>query len=116
MADKPLTLAQKVRKAREFKVVVEPFTFIVRRPTEVEWFDHIVGAGTTARFLPFVVGWEGVKELDIIAGGDPHPLPFDADVCAEWLSDRSDIYGKIIGAINEAFQAHSEARETVAKN
>src|SRR5438128_700032 len=100
--DAPKRLAAKMRKAREFTLEVGGFTFTLRRPTETEWVDNVSGAGTTERFLPFVVDWSGVKEMDMINGGDPHPLPFDRDVCREWLRDRSDLYGPIISAINKS--------------
>lgn len=109
------TLADKIRKAREFRLEVDGYVFILSRPSELDWYEKIIGSGSTARFLPFVVGWENVTEGDLIAGGTPHPLPFDAAVCAEWLSDRSDIYGQVIGALNNAFQKHTLERDDLKK-
>ncbi len=45
----------------------------------------------------------------MIPGGDPHLLPFDADVCAEWLTDRIDILAPLATAIFDSFAAHQAA-------
>lgn len=112
----PKRLAAKMRKAREFEVNVGGFTFICARPTECEWYDKVAGAGSTERFMPFIVGWRGVKEMDVINNGEPHPLAFDSEVCKEWLSDRSDLYGPIIGAINKSFTDYAVRQAEDAKN
>ena len=90
MAEQKLTLAEKMRKAREFtrEVIAEPasggdpksYKFKLRRPTEVEWFDVVVGTGSSGRFLQFIIGWEGIVESDVIKNGDPHSLEFSASV------------------------------------
>lgn len=108
-------LVEKIRKARETKVEAGGFTFVVRRPTDVEMME-LRGTGSVARLFPFVVGWEGVKELDLIPGGDPHPLAFDADVCTEWLSDRPDLFGPLVEQILSSYSKHAEALEAAAKN
>lgn len=111
-----VTLADKMRKAREMRVEVGGYVFVVRRPTDVEWYDKIIGTGPISRFIDFVVDWEGVKEADLLNGGDPHPLKFDRQACFEWLSDRADLYGPLIQAINESFDKHTEARGELIKN
>ena len=110
-----LTLAEKIRRAREFKHEVGGFTFTLRRPTECEWYDTVVGTGSTARFLPFIIGWDGVREMDILPNADPHPMPFDEITRDEWLSDRSDLFGPLVSAIFDAFNAYREAREPTEK-
>lgn len=108
-------LLNKLRKAREQIVEVGGFKFTIRRPTDLEMIE--LGAhGSSARLLPFVVGWEGVKELDIIPGGDPTPAPFDADVCADWLSDRPDLWGEIASEIVGSYRKHCKDLEALAKN
>jgi hypothetical protein len=107
-------LLDKIRKARETRVEVGGYTFTVRRPTDVEMIG-LRGRGIGS-LLPFVVGWDGVRELDIINGGDPHPLAFDADVCAEWLSDRADLFGPLVKAVQEAYDRHAGELEAAAKN
>jgi len=98
-------LANKIRKARESQVQAGGFTFTIRRPTDVDMleFNKIK---TTEHLIRFVVGWDGVKEIDLIPGGDGHPAPFDSDACSEWLSDRSDLMIPVVNAIVEAYQAY----------
>lgn len=105
-------LLEKMRRARETRVEVADFAFIVRRPTPVEMADM----SRTRDFTSAVVGWEKVREMDIVPGGDPHPLTFDADACAEWLRDRPDLYGPVIDRVMEAFKAHVAALEEAQKN
>lgn len=110
------SLAARIIKSREFTFETGGFKFTLTRPTECQWIDEIAGEGSTARFLPYIIGWEGVNESDVIASGDPLPLKFDAEVCKEWMADRSDLYGPIIGAINKEFNAHVVKRGDTAKN
>lgn len=110
-----MSLAEKLRKAREVKVEAAGFTFTVRRPTDLEMIE--LQQQTAARaILPYVVGWEGVSELSMFDGGTPHPLPFDAVVCAEWLQDRLDILTAIVAAVFKAYEAHQIKLAELAKN
>lgn len=108
-------LIDKIRRAREHQVDVGGFTFTVRRPTDVEMME-MRGPGSVSRLFPFIVGWEGVKELDLIPGGDPHPLAFDADVCKEWLADHPELLGPLIDKILGSYREHAAALEAAAKN
>ena len=109
------TLIDKLRRARETKVQAGGYTFTVRRPTDVE----VIGlrdAISFANLLPFVVNWDGVREMDLIPGGDPHPLPFDAALATEWLADRPDLLRPITEAILDAYARHVEHLGTISKN
>lgn len=105
-------LADKIRRARESRVEVADFAFVIRRPTPVE----MSSLSLSRDFAGCVVGWDKVREMDLIPGGDPHPLAFDPDACREWLHDRPDLYGPVVEAVISAYQAHVEALETAAKN
>lgn len=107
-------LVDKLRRAREERVEAGGFTFTVRRPTDIEMLE-MRGGGSVSRLLRFVVGWDGVKESDLIPGGDPHPLPFDAEACAEWLSDRPDLLNPLAARIMERYQEHAEKLADAAK-
>jgi hypothetical protein len=112
-----MSLADKMRKARESVVTVGEYKFTVRRPTDVEANAlRADGRLSVAAFIPFVVGWDGVREMDMLPGGDPHPLAFDADACKEWLADRPDLLTPISNAIMDAYLAHVAALKDVAKN
>ena len=109
------TLVEKLRKAREQQVTVGGFTFTVRRPTDVEALA-LRGATSMRDLMPFVIGWDTVREIDVLPGGDPHPLAFDVDVAAEWLADRPDLLTPLIDAIHEQYRAHVAALGEIAKN
>lgn len=109
-------LVEKLRKARERTVEVAGYTFTVRRPTDVE-AQRLRVISSTAELIPFVVGWAGVKELDVLpSGGDGHPVPFDPDVCREWLSDRPDLLQPLVDAIVAAYREHTAELEAGEKN
>lgn len=108
-------LAEKMRKARQSRVEAGGYTFVILRPTP-EDIAELAGKITLASLKQFVVGWDGVKELDLIPGGDPHPLAFDADACCEWLADRPDLMGPVGDAILAACTKYSEALRAREKN
>ena len=110
-----MSLVEKIRKARETKVEAGGFTFVIRRPTGLEMAE-MPAISRGRAILPFVIGWEGVREIDIAPGGDPHPLKFDADVCAEWLGDRLDILAPLATAVFDAYTAHQAALEEQKKS
>lgn len=110
-----MNLVEKLRKAREQQVTVGGFTFTVRRPTDIEALA-LRGASGVAALLPFVVGWSGVKEIDVLPGGNPVELPYDAATAAEWLADRPDLLEPLVKAIMDAYRAHVAALEGAAKN
>lgn len=110
-----MSLVDKIRKARERDVEVGGYTFTMRRPTDIEAMA-LRDADSVADLLPFVVGWAGVKEIDVLPGGDAFPLAFDAAVAAEWLADRPDLLDPLVTAIMDAYRAHAAALEGAAKN
>ena len=108
-------LVDKIRRARERNVEVGGYTFTVRRPTDIEAMA-LRGASGIADLLPYVVGWQGVNEIDLIPGGSPVPTPFAADVAAEWLADRPDLLQPLVEAIMAAYRDHVATMEDAAKN
>lgn len=110
-----MSLAEKIRKSREKGIEAGGFKFIIRRPTDLEMMEHSRNRNAVA-LLRFVVGWESVKELDLIPGGQPIDAPFEAEACLEWLSDRPDLMGPVVEAIVAAYQEHFAAKEAAAKN
>jgi hypothetical protein len=109
------SLAEKIRKSREKGVPVGGFDFTIRRPTDLDMMEFSKSR-QPADLVRFVVGWDKVKELDLLPGGDGHPVPFDADACSEWLADRTDLMVPLINAITEEYQAHKQRQEAAAKN
>lgn len=109
-------IVEKLRKSREKVVAVGGFEFTVRRPTDVE-AARLRGVVSTGDLIPFVVGWNKVRQMDVLpSGGDGHPLAFDADICREWLSDRPDLLQPLVDEIVAAYRAHTEALKEKEKN
>lgn len=108
-------LAEKFRRALEGRVTVGDYTFIFRRPTWEE-AQRIPGPQAAERVLSHVIGWVGVRELDLVPGGDPHPAPFEADACLLWLCDRPDLSGPVAKAIMESYGAHVARLDADLKN
>lgn len=108
-------LVEKLRKARESLVEVGGYQFTIRRPTDLE-AQRLRLAVSSGDLIPYVVGWSKVTQADLIPGGDPHPLPFDPEVCAEWLADRIDLLGPLVEKIVESYKAHSQAIGEAEKN
>jgi hypothetical protein len=97
-------LVDKIRKSRESNVTIDGHTYTVRRPTDGELADMPNGLAFTLA-KRFVIGWD-FKELDIVPGGGPEPVPFDSAVWAEWISDRSDLWEPIARPMIDAYKAH----------
>lgn len=111
-------LIEKLRRAREQAIQVGGYTFTVRRPTDLEMLtlrERLVERDI-ACLLPFVVGWSGVNEIDLVPGGDPVPAPFDAALCGEWLADRPDLLNPLTVAILDAYKAHAQELDDAKKN
>jgi hypothetical protein len=109
-------LAEKLRKARTLKVEVDGFTFYVLRPTPLEFNEKLRGENSARGMLTLVIGWDGVSELSMFDGGAPHPLPFDPVACAEWLSDRPDLFKAVSSAVVEGYEAYLQKQEGELKN
>ena len=110
-----MSLVDKIRRARETQVAVGGYTFTVRRPTDVEAIA-LRDAHGMADMMRFVTGWALVREIDLIPGGSPTDVPFDAEIAAEWLADRPDLLTPLITAVHEQYRAHVLALGEVAKN
>lgn len=104
-------LLAKIRRAREKDVEIGGFRFTIRRPTDLEMARMISAPDRAERMLRCVVGWSGVRGLDLFPGGDDAPAEFDSDVCVEFLSDDPSLAGPIMDQINEAYAAHAAALE-----
>jgi hypothetical protein len=114
-------LADKLRKAREIEIEAGEFVFTARRPTDLEMIG-IRASKSSETLLPFVIGWkkkDGTlpSEMDLgLPHGDPHPLPFDAEACAEFLSDRVDLFQVVMERLVSAYVEHANQLGEAAKN
>lgn len=110
-----MSLAEKIRKSREKRIDVGGFEFVIRRPTELEMMQH-ARERDPIKLLRFVVGWGKVKEIDLIPGGGPNEVAFDAEACAEWLSDCGDLFAPVVEGIVKSYEAGQDEKEAAAKN
>lgn len=110
-------LIEKIRAERVVSIKVgDRMVFAARRPTEVEMLalrdQREFGVD---KAIDFLVGWDGVQELDVITGGAGHEIEFNADLAREWLNDRLDILlilaPQIIDAYTERAKRLKDARE-----
>ena len=108
-------LIERLRKNRESKVEAGGHVFIVRRPTDLEWAE-LDDSSTARALMKHIVGWEGVTELDLYAGGAGHPVPFDAALAQEWLADRPDLLVAVSRAVVDAYRTHVEKQGAARKN
>lgn len=107
-------LSEKIRRARETVVEIGKFKFTIRRPTEVEMIDFSRDP-RPRDLLRHVIGWEGVSEIDLVPGGDPHPLAFDAEALIEWITDNAEMFGRLVDAIVDLFHKHRQSLDDTEK-
>jgi hypothetical protein len=108
-------LIEKIRRARELGVEAGGFKFTVRRPTDLE----IAGMSemTQSEILRrFVIGWDGVKEVDLVPGGTGDMVPFESELFMEWIADRPALWGPLAQAAVSSYAAHRQKLEDEAKN
>lgn len=109
-------LIARLRKQREGRVTLGPFTVTFRRPTDVEMVA--IGRGGldwSVLARDHVVGWEGVTDGAIAGGGGTNVVAFDAALWREWCADRPDFWAPIGQAVLEAYTLHQAALGEAAK-
>lgn len=106
-----MSLIDKIKKARESIVKINDVTFTIRRPTDFEAITQLEGTDTKEVISRFVIGWDGVKELDLISGGSPELVPFSTDVFMEWAEDNVDVWPDLVDAITESYRAYRAKKE-----
>lgn len=109
------SLINQIKKARQRKVEAGGFAFVIRRPTDTEFVAHRE-LRTYEIVQEYVVGWEGVREADIVKGGAEDAVPFDAELWREWCADRPDLWEPIFTAVLESYEQHVEQRQAAVKN
>lgn len=111
-----MSLADKIRKARETGIEISGQTWAIRRPTDEEAMAlRADGAGLLAIVKRFVIGWP-LSEIDLIPGGTSVKLPFDAEAFAEWVADKPNLWEPLGLAILDAYKAHAAQRDAAVKN
>lgn len=98
------------QKSRETRLSAGGHVFIIRRPSplDVMRLGQSINIETATRF---VVGWEDVNESDLLPGGNPEPVDFDAAIFALWLAERTDLWEPLVKGIVDAYRQFEEAQE-----
>lgn len=111
-----MSLIDKIRRARETGVEADGKRFTIRRPTDEEALRvSRDNAGMLDIVKQFTVGWE-LSELDLIPGGGPEKIPFDATLFGEWVADQPSVWEPLAQAIMDAYKVHADKREAAVKN
>lgn len=109
-------LVERMRAQRERWVDVGGYGFLLRRPTALQmavWRRS--GADERTLLAEAVVGWRGVRERDLVSSGGETEIPFEADTCIEWLSDRPDLLDGVLDALHGMIVEHGDRLETARK-
>jgi hypothetical protein len=109
-----MSLIDKLRATRESSLTAGGHTWTLRRPTDAEAV-RLRDASALDLVHRYVIGWD-LREIDLIPGGSPVPLPFDADLWVDWVADQPHLWEPISSAVIDAYLAHQRAREDAAKN
>ena len=101
------------QKSRESLIEAGRFHFTVRRPTELDITRVVVASGGSMTFedaVRYIVGWD-VLESDLLPGGEPVPVVFDAKVFADWIADQPNLWEPVISGVVTSYRQHQEAIE-----
>ena len=111
-----MSLIDKIRKARETVVEADGHQFTVRRPTDEDAMRMSSnGDGLLSIVKEFTVGWD-LSELDLIPGGGPEKVAFNAALFAEWVADQPAVWEPLGNAILASYKAHADKRDAAVKN
>lgn len=117
-----------LRSARERWVTLEPGKRVkIRRPAEAEFSaffsqapeaDKRTLAVDIAHVQRYAVDWEGITEADLLGDtvGSQDPVPFDAALWAEAVSDRVAWCKAVAEALLNAISDHLAAQASAAGN
>lgn len=88
-----------------------------RRPLEAEMHRFVAGV-TVEHVCDYVVAWDGFTEAVLLgaAVGASDAVPFDRELWAEWVRDRSEVATAVAIEIARVMQQHLEQRTAAAKN
>lgn len=100
---------EKYRKAAQTRVEAEGYAFVIQRPSCADVAEITNKRVSLDWAVRFVVGWEGVLESDLLPGGDPEPVAFDAALFCAWVKDRPTLWSPLIDGVIDAYQRYEEA-------
>mgnify|MGYP000633194649 CR=1 FL=1 len=101
---------EKIINARKNKVTIENMTFNFLRPTDYQ-MARFEKDGPMEKIARYVIGWDGVNEIDLFESGDPEPAVFSVDLLKLWGEDHMDILIKLLKEINKSYETFIVNRE-----
>jgi hypothetical protein len=108
------TLIERLRAARESTIEIDGIKLKVRRPTHID-LAYLRSDSDEQFVRRCVVGWVGVREVDVVPGGAAHPVEFDIDVCVEWFKDVPGRWAKLGDAISAIIRDYFASLESSEK-
>lgn len=99
-----------MKKARESNVKYKDITFTIIRPTEYDAVTEL-GGDSKEVISKFVVDWDGIKELDLIAGGSPELVPFSTEIFIEWAKDNIEAWPILLDKISESYKSYTDKKD-----
>lgn len=111
-----MSLVEKLRKSRESLVEVDGHQYTIRRPTEAEQAEAFGERKITGIEIVrlFVVAWD-LNEIDVIPGGSPVPVEFNAELWSEYVNDKPELWTPLSQAIIDAIVQHREKVDGAVK-
>lgn len=136
------TALEKLKKSRQIDKEVGGKIFTITRPTPMQAMDWLVGINSdplsrddVKKFIDdnfslhnaawrklaqdaiekFVVDWPGMREMDIIPGGDGSPIPFDRELFLLWVQDYPETIATLGFNIFESWIGYLEAQQETEK-
>lgn len=108
-------LREQMRRAREAWFEHGKFGFLLRRPTleQVRAWKDLTWSEMIGRC---VVGWRGVRVIDLVPDGTVADADFDADAMVEWTSDDPELLGALSKELQRRIVEHNGKREAAEKN
>jgi hypothetical protein len=111
-------LFQQLQRSREDWIEIEPgLRLKVRRPTETGLAPFYNGV-TVDLLCEALVDWEGFTSDKLLPAGlgSSDPLPFDADLAKEVISDRADWAATAAAGLVDLIAKHVDRRKLEKKS
>ncbi len=109
---------QQLQRSREDWIEIEPGLRVkVRRPTETDLARFYNGV-TVELLCETLVDWEGFTEAKLLGSsvGSSDPLPFDADLAKEVISDHADWSATAAHGLVDLIAKHVDRRQLEKKS
>lgn len=101
---------EKMAAARRSNLPVGSHSLTITRPSP---WDVLTAQAEGKRLdiewaASYVVGWD-FTEADLLPGGDPEPVEFNAKAFLLWIKDEPKLWKPLVDGIKDAYQQHEKA-------